>query len=205
MFADSTNGCRIMAIEGLLAANNLSDVASASTAFSNIKQAATESATGVVELATTAEAAAGSDTSRAVTAAGVEAHHDGKAATQAEQESASAVDVYVSPGRQKFHPLSPKAWGLVTVSGTTATLAAGSGISSVSRISTGVYTVTLSTAMSSTNYAVLLTPLSASSSATYSLANTSRTTTVIGLTIQNIDGAGTDGGGGFCILVMGDQ
>lgn len=55
----------------LLAANNLSDVASAATAFSNIKQAATDSATGVVELATTAEAATGTDTTRAVTAAGL--------------------------------------------------------------------------------------------------------------------------------------
>lgn len=43
----------------LVAANNLSDVASAATAFSNIKQAATESVTGVVELATSAETDAG--------------------------------------------------------------------------------------------------------------------------------------------------
>lgn len=43
----------------LLAANNLSDVANAATAFGNIKQAATTSATGVVELATDGEAAAG--------------------------------------------------------------------------------------------------------------------------------------------------
>lgn len=55
----------------LAIANNLSDVANAATAFGNIKQAASESATGVVELATTAEAAAGVDTSRAVTPAGV--------------------------------------------------------------------------------------------------------------------------------------
>ena len=51
----------------LLASNNLSDVASASTAFSNIKQAASTSATGVVELATQAEVDAGSDATRAVT------------------------------------------------------------------------------------------------------------------------------------------
>lgn len=57
----------------LLAANNLSDVAVAATAFSNIKQAATETATGVVELATTTEATTGTDTARAVTAAGVKA------------------------------------------------------------------------------------------------------------------------------------
>jgi len=43
----------------LLAANNLSDVASAAAAFNNIKQAATTAATGVVELATSAETTAG--------------------------------------------------------------------------------------------------------------------------------------------------
>lgn len=47
------------------------EYADAATAFAALKQAATETATGVVELATTAEAAAGADTSRAVTAAGV--------------------------------------------------------------------------------------------------------------------------------------
>ena len=46
--------------------NNLSDVASAPTSFSNIKQAASTSATGVVELATSSEVAAGTDSSRAV-------------------------------------------------------------------------------------------------------------------------------------------
>ena len=59
---------------GLLAAsNNLSDLASAATAFANIKQAASESATGVVELATIAESTTGTDTSRAMTPAGVAA------------------------------------------------------------------------------------------------------------------------------------
>lgn len=43
----------------LVAANNLSDVASGATAFTNIKQGATESITGVVEAATTAEMTAG--------------------------------------------------------------------------------------------------------------------------------------------------
>ena len=55
-------------LEGaLLSANNLSDVASAATAFSNIKQAATESATGVAEIATTAEVTTGTDDTRIVT------------------------------------------------------------------------------------------------------------------------------------------
>lgn len=57
----------------MVSTQNLSDVASAATSFANIKQAATESATGVVELATTAEAATGTDTSRVVTPAGLTA------------------------------------------------------------------------------------------------------------------------------------
>jgi hypothetical protein len=51
----------------MLRSNNLSDVISAATSFSNIKQAATNAATGVVELATNTELLTGSDTGRAVT------------------------------------------------------------------------------------------------------------------------------------------
>ena len=45
---------------------NLSDLASAATAFGNIKQAASTSASGVVEIATAAEYATGTDTARAL-------------------------------------------------------------------------------------------------------------------------------------------
>lgn len=58
-------------VGALLASNNLSDVGNAATAFGNIKQDATTSATGVVELATQAEAQAKSDTTRALTPSSV--------------------------------------------------------------------------------------------------------------------------------------
>lgn len=51
----------------LAIANNLSDVNNAATAFGNIKQAATTSATGVVELAIASEVNTGTDATRAVT------------------------------------------------------------------------------------------------------------------------------------------
>lgn len=57
----------------LLASNNLSDVASPATAFGNLKQAASATATGVVELATNAETITGTDTVRAVMPAGLAA------------------------------------------------------------------------------------------------------------------------------------
>jgi hypothetical protein len=64
----------VAAVEGvnlLRATQNLLDVSSVATAFANIKQAATDAATGVVELATNAEALAGADATRAVTSAGL--------------------------------------------------------------------------------------------------------------------------------------
>lgn len=58
-------------------ASNLSDVANAATSFDNIKQAATTSATGVVELATTAETDTGTDTTRVVTPDGLAGSYAG--------------------------------------------------------------------------------------------------------------------------------
>lgn len=57
----------------MLAAQNLNDVADKATAFANIKQAATDSATGVVEKATDAEVQTGTDTTRYVSPAGLTA------------------------------------------------------------------------------------------------------------------------------------
>lgn len=51
----------------LQAANNLSDVANAATSFDNIKQAATETSSGVAEIATQAETDAGTDDTTIVT------------------------------------------------------------------------------------------------------------------------------------------
>jgi hypothetical protein len=51
----------------MVSTNNLSDVADAPTSFSNIKQAASATATGVVEIATQAEVNTGTDTTRSVT------------------------------------------------------------------------------------------------------------------------------------------
>lgn len=74
----------------LVSTNNLSDVTSAATAFGNIKQAASDTATGVIEIAIQSEMETGTDTTRAVT-----------------------------PGRQHFHPSAAKVWCASTQSSTT--------------------------------------------------------------------------------------
>ncbi|NBW11375.1 MAG: hypothetical protein EBR82_25415 [Caulobacteraceae bacterium] len=89
------------AVRGDMVGNaNLTDVADAAEAFSNIKQAATTQASGVVELATAAETEAGTDETRAVTPAGV----------------AAAVAAVVATETSGLAPLdSPAFTGTVTV------------------------------------------------------------------------------------------
>jgi hypothetical protein len=228
--------------------SNLSDLGSAATAFGNIKQDATTSATGVVELATAAEAGTGTDTTRAVTPAGlfpaqasvasgstcnigaaassqvsitgtttitafdnvaagivregvfagaltlthnatslklpgganittaandrfralslgsgnwiVLAYHkadgtavvsgSGSAATQSEQEAASSTSVFVSPGRQQFHPSALKFWAEVSANG--STLNVNYNVSGITDTGTGNLTVTIGTDFSSANW-----------------------------------------------------
>lgn len=75
---------------GLTAANNLSDVDSASTSFTNIKQAASKTATGVVELATVAEYRTGTDEGRALV---VDQVWDAGAEVTLTDEATIAVDM----------------------------------------------------------------------------------------------------------------
>ena len=63
----------------------------AAAAFTNLKQAATTSATGVVELATTTEASTGTDTSRAITAEGLQQFHNDRNKSFELDNSASGV------------------------------------------------------------------------------------------------------------------
>jgi hypothetical protein len=67
------SGGAVTGITDLAIADGGTGASTAANAFTALKQAATESATGVVELATTAEATTGTDTQRAVTPAGVAA------------------------------------------------------------------------------------------------------------------------------------
>lgn len=63
-------GGSVTGITDLAIADGGTGASTAAAAFANLKQAATETATGVVELATNAEVATGTDTTRAVTPAG---------------------------------------------------------------------------------------------------------------------------------------
>lgn len=126
----------------LLAANNLSDVASAATAFSNIKQAASTTATGVVELATDAETQALADTARGVTPSNIAS----LVATQANMEAATALDRFGTPGRAHFHPGVAKVFGQWSSTGALGTISYG--ISSVTDTAVGDQTANTSVTFS---------------------------------------------------------
>lgn len=87
-------------VGALLAANNLSDVGNAATAFGNIKQAASDTATGVVEIATQAETEAKSDTARAVVPADLANFPQRKTFTIGDN-SATQIDVTHSLGTKE--------------------------------------------------------------------------------------------------------
>lgn len=106
----------------LAVANDLSDVADAATAFGNIKQAASDAATGVIEIAIQSEMETATDTGRAVV-----------------------------PGRQHFHPGHPKAWVSFDQSGT-HDIAEDYGVTSLADNGAGLTTITFDTAFSGTNY-----------------------------------------------------
>ena len=122
-------------------------------------------------------------------------------ASQSDMETGTSTTKVVVPGVQRYHPMHPKAWAYVSVSGTTPTLTASSGISGVARDSQGRFTVTFSTAFSSANFCVLAT--AARTDGVLVLSNIARTTTTAQVLIQALDGTSTDAS--YHIMVLGDQ
>lgn len=78
-----------------------------------------------------------------------------KVASQAQMEAASSTGVFVSPGRQHFHPGHPKCWAHVNVNTGTPSLTESYNISSITDTSNGVLTVTVDTDFSSATWGVV--------------------------------------------------
>lgn len=74
------------------------------------------------------------------------------AATQADQETATSTALFVSPGRQQFHPSATKTW----VNGDNAgTISASYNVSSLTDVATGRAIVNQTTSFSSANYCAI--------------------------------------------------
>ena len=76
-------------------------------------------------------------------------------ATQAEMEAAAAVDKMVSPGQQKFHPGTAKAWANFSTLGGVLTIKSMYGISGIVRTGVGQCTVTFAAPFANVDYVPL--------------------------------------------------
>jgi hypothetical protein len=153
--------------------------------------------TGLISATTTITAGTGLVATTSVTGATVAG---AMVATEANQETGTATDLIVTPGRQKHNPLHPKAWATVQADGT---ILVGSGISGVVKDSVGDWTVTMTTAMTTSNYGVLAFPNDSSKNAMKCTGRTSSTvfTLTCWNTASNADADPTD----FTVMVFGTQ
>lgn len=78
------------------------------------------------------------------------------ASTQSNQETATSLTTFVTPGRQQYHPSAAKAWVVFDgTGGGPITPGAGYNISgTISKSGTGDYTITFATPFSSVNYSI---------------------------------------------------
>lgn len=125
------------------------------------------------------------------------------AATQAEMEAASSTTAYATPGRLKYHPNVPKAWGYITYGGGTPTFLTGNNISSLGDDGTGQVTVNFTTSFSGNQFAPVLSVESSSLTACrtatfFTLATGSVKVSIVDEGASNVDGP-------FTIAILGDQ
>ena len=119
-------------------------------------------------------------------------------ATQVEVEAASANDVFMSPGRQHFHPGHPKATGRGGSGGGVEGTAYN--VSGIVRNSAGKFTVTLSVTMSGV-YWVVATVIATTGGVRFATVVDASATT-FGIEIYNDDGTPNDTD--FAFAVYGD-
>lgn len=113
------------------------------------------------------------------------------AAAQSDQETASSTTLFVTPGRQHFHPAAAKAW--VKFTGSTGAITASYNVTSVTRNATGDWTVNFTTAFSSAHYNVNATGTQTSGSSVWCIGVTTATpptTTACRLYAAKIDSGG---------------
>ena len=116
-------------------------------------------------------------------------------ATQAQQETATSVNVAVTPGRQQYHPSAAKGWVLFDSAGA---IQESYNVTSVNRDSAGTFTITWATDFATATYAIVVTAIfdSAASTATTFVGQVQSTSKAVGAvvvkTLRVSDGAPID-------------
>lgn len=126
-----------------------------------------------------------------------------QAATAGEMEAGASTSKYVTPSVIKRSAFVPKAFAQVTISVGVASFLASAGMTSVTRNSTGITTIVMSTPMSSVNYAVVPNSDSSFVATGYTIIDAS--------TFQIYTRSTSDASGfaltdePYSVIVMGDQ
>lgn len=128
------------------------------------------------------------------------------AATQAEQETGTSVVKGVTPGRQQYHASAAKAWCFFNgaTAGTNAPTA-GYNVTSVTRNGTGDYSVNLTTAFSSANYAIVCTGRGTGGSDAYVSIDHANAPTASVIRIKAVLGGAISDITGVHLVAFGDQ
>lgn len=132
------------------------------------------------------------------------------AATQAEQETGTATDVYVSPGRQQYHQSATKVWIRISYSSGVPSNDISYNVTSITDDAVGKVTVTFDTDFSSTAYA--LTCSNTTSAGDMLIIRAESGTYAVGSVQMGARASGEDGSYSiqdpvqpFSISVFGDQ
>lgn len=148
----------------------------AANAFTALKQDASDTATGVLEIA-----------------------------VQSEMETGTSTTLAVTPGRQHFHPSAAKCWGYATVSGGTPTLQVSYNITSITDTGLGAITFTIANDFSSVNFNAVAEVENASPSSMVTNLNSSvRAAGAIGITSQFSTTANSADPGAWHLTCFGD-
>jgi hypothetical protein len=129
-------------------------------------------------------------------------------ATQADMEAASSTTALVTAGRARFHPSASKAWVKFVPRGTNGacTITASYNVASVDRTAAGAYTITFTTAMSSSNYVANGNSQSTSTANNLLIiVNAQATTNCQIYQISASAGGGNDLGDAINVTCYGDQ
>lgn len=114
------------------------------------------------------------------------------AATQAQQQTATATGVYISPNSQQWHPSASKAWAYWSGTATgTITALASYNIASISRGGTGTYTILFLSPMTSTAWAMSVTAQDANPRVQMSARSTTASSCVV-ISYEIVVGAPAD-------------
>ncbi len=127
------------------------------------------------------------------------------AAAQADQETATSLTTFVSPGRQQSHPSSPKAW--CRFDGTTGTIATSYNVTSVTRNSVGDYTVAFTTNFSAATWMPWFYSTPSIGATNFGPRNQAITSMAVGsIRFETLDGLGTNEDQTVvCFAAFGDQ